>query len=258
MSTHGPNTMQTRQAESQASEYGFPYHHLPSHNRYGVRVGRTFRGGAEYMAYLDIVRRLVVESSPRSVLDVGCGDGRLLAELASTTDRGPSLVGVDLDEHAIELARALVPTAQFECTDVSELDGEYDAVTCIETLEHLPDDLESEFLGDVCRSVAPGGTLVITVPSDVRPVSAKHFRHYSTASLLESLAATGTNLRVVTCREIIPSRPMLERSLKLLSNRVYSLDAAPINQLIYRLHRAPVATGARGLHVLMVAHRVER
>jgi SAM-dependent methyltransferase len=47
----------------------------------------------------------------RSVLDPACGDGRFLAAVGRRLGRSVRLVGVDIDEHAVSVARATVPDA---------------------------------------------------------------------------------------------------------------------------------------------------
>jgi SAM-dependent methyltransferase len=55
---------------------------------------------------------------PRSVLDGGCGTGRVAIELAR---RGLDVVGVDLDDDMIGLARAKAPELTWVQADLSEL-----------------------------------------------------------------------------------------------------------------------------------------
>jgi 2-polyprenyl-3-methyl-5-hydroxy-6-metoxy-1,4-benzoquinol methylase len=100
---------------------------------------------------------------PDSVLDVGCGTGHLLAEIA---ERGAAtrLVGFDHSKQAIRRARRLVPEAELIVADLFKLSlaEEFDLITCTEVLEHLrrPDHAMRVLVG-CCR---PGGHVVITVP----------------------------------------------------------------------------------------------
>src|ERR1700753_1688691 len=64
------------------------------------------------------------------VLDLGCGSGIPTARVL--TERGHSVVGVDVSEKMLELARQQVPEAEFRQTDMRTLefdDGSFEAVT---------------------------------------------------------------------------------------------------------------------------------
>lgn len=238
----------------QAAEYVFPYHHLP-HVAPGERprLGRSMRGAMEYLAYLGEVVDIVEGLAPSSLLDVGCGDGRLLADLVGRVER---LVGVDLDARAVGYAAAFAPEADFRVQRVEEVEGTFDLVTCIETLEHIPDDAVADFFAATAGRVVPGGHLVVTVPSTSRPVLDKHFRHYDVPSLETAISALSGDWRVERLQEIVPHRERLDGILRLVSNRLWTIDLPVLNRALLRLQRAPVAPGARGLHVIAVLKRI--
>lgn len=240
----------------QQAEYGFPYHHLPNREFGRLRLGRVFRGGAEYLAYMDDVAQTAIRRGPSSVLDVGCGDGRLLATIrANLPDPNCSLHGVDLDERAIALAKAMAPSIDYRVQAIEDVQRTFDVVTCVETLEHIEGSKELAFLRSTAARTSPGGVLILTVPSTARPVSAKHHRHYDTRSLFATFEVACANLDVVRICETVPHRPWLDSVLRLLSNRQYSLDVGMINEAVARLHARPVASGQRGLHVMAVLRR---
>ncbi|KIG13933.1 Methyltransferase [Enhygromyxa salina] len=54
----------------------------------------------------------------RSILELGCGDARVLGALAERAADGCSLVGVDIDAQLLELAAARAPTLEFVCADM--------------------------------------------------------------------------------------------------------------------------------------------
>ena len=62
---------------------------------------------------------LVCGFEPRSVLDGGCGTGRVGIELAR---RGLDVTGVDLDEEMLDRARAKAPELTWVRSDLAELD----------------------------------------------------------------------------------------------------------------------------------------
>jgi len=95
------------------------------------------------------------------VLDYGCGGGIFAQRLA---EAGCEVVGVDVAEEAIRLARSRVPSAQFLQVRPGEqlhLD-KFDIVWASEVLEHVydPASLMREFAAALNR----GGQLIVTVP----------------------------------------------------------------------------------------------
>ena len=116
-----------------------------------VPTGNTFD---KYGSTNPVVRRLMSGfhaaldelwelAAPRSVLDVGCGEGVLTAEWAQRLgDR--RVVGIDLDDQKLraEWEGRRRPNLEFraeEATRLSFADGEFDLAAAIEVLEHVPD-----------------------------------------------------------------------------------------------------------------------
>lgn len=96
----------------------------------------------------------------QKVLDAGCGTGYLTRKLA---DRGAQVVGVDLSEKMVEIARAASPALDFRVDSVTALDsladGAFDLLVSNYVLMDVPD------LGETMRSFArvlrPGGAAVV-------------------------------------------------------------------------------------------------
>jgi len=98
--------------------------------------------------------------SGRRVLDAGCGGGLLSEAMAK---RGAAVTGIDPGRTAIEVAQLHARESQLDitylCTDTGQLadeqPGQYDSVTCMELLEHVPDPAA---LVRACAQLAkPGG-----------------------------------------------------------------------------------------------------
>jgi ubiquinone/menaquinone biosynthesis C-methylase UbiE len=97
------------------------------------------------------------------VLDVGCARGGFARDLAQ---RGAVVTAVDISPAAIAFTREkLAPYGgRAEIADAAALpfpDGEFDAVTALETLHHLADPKAA--LDELLRVTRPGGTIVISV-----------------------------------------------------------------------------------------------
>lgn len=102
------------------------------------------------------------------VLDYGCGIGHLLNYLL---ERGLDCYGVDSSERSIAKVNDKfsdkpnwIEGKVIERFVTSYPDNYFDVITCIETLEHLPDDLVSPMLVELERILKPGGILMITTP----------------------------------------------------------------------------------------------
>jgi 2-polyprenyl-3-methyl-5-hydroxy-6-metoxy-1,4-benzoquinol methylase len=117
----------------------------------GVPTGNTFD---KYGSSNPVVKRLMAgfhstldelwaTAAPRSVLDVGCGEGVLTAEWAERLGDG-RVVGIDLDDPNLraEWQRRSRPNLEFraeEATSLSFSDDEFDIACAIEVLEHVPE-----------------------------------------------------------------------------------------------------------------------
>jgi SAM-dependent methyltransferase len=100
---------------------------------------------------------------PVSVLDAGCGTGRVAIELHR---RGHAVVGVDVDVAMLEAARAKAPDLAWVHGDLAdpglELDGEtFDIVVMAgNVLIFVPPGTEGRVLQNAARWLRPGGLLV--------------------------------------------------------------------------------------------------
>jgi 2-polyprenyl-6-hydroxyphenyl methylase/3-demethylubiquinone-9 3-methyltransferase len=101
----------------------------------------------------------------KRVVDVGCGGG-ILAE--SMAERGAEVTGIDLAEKSLKVARLhLLETGQkvdYQCIAAEDFAvrhaGEFDAVTCMEMLEHVPD--PSSIVRACQLMVKPGGWVFLS------------------------------------------------------------------------------------------------
>jgi 2-polyprenyl-6-hydroxyphenyl methylase/3-demethylubiquinone-9 3-methyltransferase len=101
----------------------------------------------------------------RRILDVGCGGG-LLAEAMAR--KGAQVTGIDLAGELLQVARLHALEAGIEMDYRQESAeshsqahaGEYDIVTCMEMLEHVPD--PAAVVAALGRLVRPGGQVFVS------------------------------------------------------------------------------------------------
>src|SRR6185436_1739843 len=126
------------------------------------------------------------------VLDAGCGSGRMMSELA----KDGFVSGLDLSPQAVALARSRrhpsVTLGRVERMPYA--DHSFDVVTCLDVLEHTPDDGRS--LAELRRVTRTGGHLVLTVPAygflwSNHDVVNGHYRRYTRSSLRAAAEAAG-------------------------------------------------------------------
>jgi 2-polyprenyl-3-methyl-5-hydroxy-6-metoxy-1,4-benzoquinol methylase len=122
-----------------------------------------------------LARELASAGAGGALLDYGCGDGTFVAmahELFQET------VGADIDiEQLRDCSTRLqaLPDIRFASIDAlrdSEYQARFDAVVCMEVLEHCPSDVQPQILADLDRVVRPHGVIVLSVPIETGPTLA--------------------------------------------------------------------------------------
>ena len=134
--------------------------------------------------------------APGRVLEVGCGSGALLHDLA---ERGFSGVGVESSPAARALAeRLLADRANVRVSDTLPGEDErFDYLLSFEVLEHIEDDVGA--LRDWVRRLKPGGACLLSVPASkakwsLMDVSAGHYRRYDRADVERLVLGAGLQL----------------------------------------------------------------
>jgi SAM-dependent methyltransferase len=143
----------------------------------------------------DVVQRLL-EPTPASVLEIGCGQGGAGARLAQVSD----YLGVEPDSTSVAIARrrlAAVGRGRVEqgmVDDVVPADVQFDLVCAFEVLEHLEDDRAA--LAGWVRRVRPGGRLMLSTPAFASRFGpsdemAGHYRRYDPDHMRDVLHGAG-------------------------------------------------------------------
>jgi 2-polyprenyl-3-methyl-5-hydroxy-6-metoxy-1,4-benzoquinol methylase len=197
----------------------------------GIVTGNTYD---KYGSTNPLVRRMMngfehaleelfTVAGPRSLLDVGCGEGVLVQRWAQRLGQA-RVVGIDLEEPSIQAGwtERQAPNLEYRVMRAENLpfaDGEFDVVTAIEVLEHVPD--PEHTLGEMARCAERH--LLVSVPREplwrmlnmVRGAywsdlgnTPGHLNHWSKRTFVQLLSRYG---EVVEARSPFPWTMLLVR-----------------------------------------------
>jgi 2-polyprenyl-3-methyl-5-hydroxy-6-metoxy-1,4-benzoquinol methylase len=198
----------------------------------GVPTGNTFD---KYGSANPVVRRLMArfersaaelldQAAPRSLLDVGCGEG-VLTERWAARDGRCETVGVDLEDPALAAhwarrsASGNLRFASMQAEALGFADGSFELVAATEVLEHVTDPPAA--LAEMARVAS--GWLLVSVPRE--PLwrmlnlargayvtelgnTPGHLHHWTPGSFRRLLAAHG---EIVCARTPLPWTMLLLR-----------------------------------------------
>jgi trans-aconitate 2-methyltransferase len=172
------------------------------------------------------------------ILDVGCGDGKITAELASKVPLG-KVVGVDISPAMVLFAKnnfpnIYFPNLTFSLADAEKLkySTEFDFVVSFTTLQWVQD--HTAFIHGANASLKPSGILAITMPMGLpytldqavhevisKPEWSSYFEQFISGwnfiekdpygELLKQKGFHITRLAVVPQKDIFPTREVFER-----------------------------------------------
>jgi SAM-dependent methyltransferase len=112
-----------------------------TYDKYGSSNPAVRRMMAAFERSLD---ELLARAEPRSLLDVGCGEGVLVHRWAQRLGAQTRVVGIDLEEESIQAgwAERQAPNLEYRTMAAENLpfaENEFDLASAIEVLEHVPD-----------------------------------------------------------------------------------------------------------------------
>ena len=79
-------------------------------------------------------------------------------------------------------------------------------MTAIEVLEHIPPQEVSSFIKNLVERTSIGGHVILSVPTTVKPLTEKHYRHYTFDSLHKEIREANVPLEVVKIHAHKPMR----------------------------------------------------
>lgn len=190
-----------------------------------ARLQRTWESGK-----VKLYRKFIGEG-PRRILDVGCGEGRLLELLRSFGHPEWEIVGLEFDEAAIARCREKGFEAHADRVEDFAMkpmeQDRYDGVIMLQLIEHVEN---PSLVCDRIRSLLkPGGVLIIETPSlgglDYRIFAGRWWGHYhfprhwnlfSKSSLVRMLNQQGL--------EVVHSEYLISTSAWIISHHNFFKD----------------------------------
>src|SRR5271155_8490 len=118
------------------------------------------------VAFVELIKRQTVVR----VADVGCGPGRVAAFMA---ERGLDVVGVDVSQAILAVARTAHPHISFEEGQLDALSietGVLAGAVCWYSIIYTPPDRLAEAFGELKRVLIPGGYLLLAFQAESEPV----------------------------------------------------------------------------------------
>jgi trans-aconitate methyltransferase len=188
-------------------------------------------------AAAELIKHVTIRKEAK-ILDVGCGDGKITAEIAAIASSG-SVVGVDISPAMIAFAKETFPqnhfsSLEFFIKDAEQLDfnKEFDSIFSFTTLQWIQN--HDAFLKGAHRSLKSHGTLAVTMPIGLPPTLqqavnelmissewSSYFNEFSTGwnfvnevqykKLLASNRFIPIRVAAVPQRDIFPSRVAFEK-----------------------------------------------
>ncbi|GAA4715081.1 class I SAM-dependent methyltransferase [Nocardioides conyzicola] len=143
-----------------------------------------------------VLRDLVTMTGARTVLDLACGTGRI-TELLVSTMPGSDIVGVDVADSMLAVARERVPSADFRQVDVRALstvvdDGSVDLVSAFRFFPNADPALRHDAVDAIAAALRPGGYLLVN-----------NHRNFWSSSYLGRRARSGVEAPGATNAEVV-------------------------------------------------------
>jgi SAM-dependent methyltransferase len=147
----------------------------------------------------DLLRRVLSPNRNDLIVDIGCGTGaneRVLSQFGR-------VISIDFSVDALRFcsSRGMKRLLSCNAEDIPIRTGVVDAITILDCLEHVDDDLIA--LSEMYRILRPGGILLLTVPAygflwSEHDEALHHRRRYGSMELKNKMKSVGFGLEQVS------------------------------------------------------------
>ncbi|BFU46429.1 class I SAM-dependent methyltransferase [Krasilnikovia sp. MM14-A1004] len=195
---------------------------------------------------------------PGTALDIGAAGGGNTRVLRAAGWR-PIALEYSADGAAVARERGLT-VIRGDATNLPCGSGSLDLVTAFDVLEHIGDDYLAA--AEIRRVLRPGGTLLVTVPADMRlwsehDVASRHFRRYDRAALEGVVTKAGLLVDQLWSWNVL-LRPVVAATRRRASGNELSLMPPPVNlalRAVVVAERYLPVRGAPGVSLMLRARR---
>ncbi|MBI5946571.1 MAG: class I SAM-dependent methyltransferase [Chloroflexi bacterium] len=145
---------------------------------YDLAYERRAEAGEDVHGEADFVQRF----APASVLDAGCGTGRVGRELAR---RGVDVAGVDIDPGMLATARRKAPGVEWRLADLATVDlgRGFDAIVMAgNVMIFLAPAKEGAVVANMARHLNPGGVLIAGFQVSPNRLSVERYDEFATSA----------------------------------------------------------------------------
>jgi SAM-dependent methyltransferase len=217
----------TTQEALQELAYDFPYHHLVETTPFNET--RHLFWGYKYAAYLEKIVEELKKYNFNSLVEIGCGDGRVITEI-SRKFKNKKLVGVDYSEKSLAFAKAFSPHINF----LTKTEEKFDGFLLVEVLEHInPKEMDS-FLNSISLNLNEKGFGIITTPCDNVPLQDKHYQHFNKELIYKTLDKYFEIQSFEYTSANTFGTALIQR---LLANRLFILNFRPFIKFLYNTYK---------------------
>lgn len=173
------------------NEYPGPYHWYQSRFQY-ARYYRQFELSNKYI------------NSNNTILDVGCGDGKMTSLLSNISK---TVYGIDNQGRALQFARLMTnkDNVKFKINNekIPFKNNFFDVATCFDVIEHIPTNEVNNFLSEINRILKKKGIIIITTPNRSslhnrifgHKIALKHYYEYSLDELNSLLKSQSFHIK---------------------------------------------------------------
>jgi len=195
---------------------------------------------------------------PGAALDIGAAGGGNTRVLRAA---GWQPVALEYSEDGAVFAQSRGLTViRGDATHLPAADASLDLVTAFDVIEHIEDDHQAA--AEIRRVLRPGGTLLVTVPCDMRlwsahDVASHHFRRYDREGLQQVITKAGLEIDELWSWNVL-LRPVVAATRKRASGN----ELAPLPALVNGALRATVVAerylplrSLPGVSLMLRAHR---
>lgn len=162
---------------------------------------RSFWVSSRNRLFKSIVHRSLVSSGRTKFLEIGCGTGDFIRQIAGTENL--DITGSEIYLKGLVYAKRNLPSVDFVQFDVTQgtLGEQFDIIAAFDVIEHIEND--NIALSNINQMLNKGGVLMVSVPQHMFLWSrldeiVKHKRRYSRQDLVAKLKAADFDIECVT------------------------------------------------------------